>query len=156
MKTVCKHLKLVFSRREYRILALLSALLFMYISFAFFLYQFSLANLWPFITYSEIFLNLVLALLFGTFIAGQIYKIHLMKSWKKTLQAQGRLGGIVGAFLTGCPSCSIGLASFLGVGSLLSGLPWSGLELKIIAFTLLIWSNRNIYKNLLVCKIKQK
>ncbi|MDR3169144.1 MAG: hypothetical protein LBU27_05285 [Candidatus Peribacteria bacterium] len=85
-----------------------------------------------------------------------MYKIKLMKSGKKALQTQGRLGGIFGAFLTGCPSCSISLASFLGVGSLLSGLPWSGLELKIVALMLLIWSNWHMYKKLLVCEIKKK
>jgi hypothetical protein len=156
MKTVCKHLKLVFSHRAYRILALCATALFMYVSFAFFKYQFSLANLWSFIVYSEIFLNVVLALLFGIFLAGQIYKINLMKSKKKALQTQGRLGGIFGAFLTGCPSCSISLASFLGLGSLLSGLPRYGLELKIIALVLLIWSNRSMYKKLWVCEIKRR
>jgi hypothetical protein len=79
-----------------------------------------------------------------------------MEGGKKAFHAQGRLGGIFGALFTGCPSCSIGLASFLGLGSLLSGLPRSGLELKIIALVLLVWSNWQMYKKLLVCEVKSK
>jgi hypothetical protein len=74
---------------------------------------------------------------------------------RKKIHKRGFLGGLLGVVVTGCPSCTMGLASFLGIGSTLSLLPWHGLELKLIALVLLGWSIWNIYKNLLVCKVKK-
>ncbi|MDR2189766.1 MAG: hypothetical protein LBP53_00810 [Candidatus Peribacteria bacterium] len=58
-------------------------------------------------------LNIVLALLFGIFLSGQIYKLTLYTGNKKAVHSQGWLGGMLGVLVTGCPSCTISLASFL-------------------------------------------
>ncbi|MDR0859817.1 MAG: hypothetical protein LBO09_02285 [Candidatus Peribacteria bacterium] len=65
------------------------------------------------------------------------------------------MGGVLGALFTGCPSCSIGITSFLGLGSLLSALPCHGLEVKVLALLLLLRSNWSMYQKLLVCNVKK-
>jgi hypothetical protein len=123
MKNSIRNLRLVFSQWKSWIIFAIATALFLRLSFAFFNYRLSLGNLGKFITYSEITFNILLALLFGIFLAGQIYKIVMMQG-KKRVHKRGFLGGILGVLITGCPSCTIGVASFLGVGSLLSLLPW--------------------------------
>jgi hypothetical protein len=75
---------------------------------------------------------------------------------KKAVHGTGFFGGFLGILITGCPSCTIWLASFLGVGSMLSLLPREWLELKMLALIVLIWSNWKMYKNLLVCNLRKK
>jgi uncharacterized protein YqhQ len=106
LKTCSKHLKLVFSHRNARSIALIASGLFIWGSFMFFDFKLSVGNLGIFITYTEIALNLLLGLLFGIFLAGQIYKINLMKH-KKAVHGTGFFGGFLGILITGCPSCTI-------------------------------------------------
>ena len=75
-------------------------------------------------------------------------------SFKENLSSGS--GTFLGLLVAGCPACSITLASYLGLGSLISFLPWYGLELKIIAIFLLIYANISLLKNLKVCEIKKK
>lgn len=154
MRSIFQNIRLVLNDKKYLTLALVTFLIFLIVWFMFFEYEQSLGNLGKTITYLEINLHILLSGLFGLFLAGQVYKIKNM--WINDTQGktQGFLGGVFGIIITGCPSCSIGIASYLGLSGILSFLPRYGLELKIIAVLLLLWTNYSMYKNLLVCKRK--
>jgi hypothetical protein len=57
--------------------------------------------------------------------------------------------------VSGCPACSITLASYLGLAGVFALLPYNGLELKIVGTLVLIWSVYSNIKNLKVCSIKK-
>jgi hypothetical protein len=69
------------------------------------------------------------------------------------------IGGIMSALITGCACCGVSLLSFLGLTSIISFLsifPYDGLELKVLAILLLIYSFIDLYRNLEVCKVKKR
>lgn len=154
MKEIIRNIKLVIKNKKYLLIFIVTTLLFLYVGYITFNYENSLGNLWKTITYWEITLHILLSILFGIFLSGQIYKIYAMWTIKTEGKSKGILWWIFGVLITGCPSCSIGIASYLGLSSILSFLPRYGLELKIAAVVLLLWANYSLYKNLLVCKRK--
>jgi hypothetical protein len=102
----------------------------------------------------QILIQTLITLLFGIFVPISFYKIKYFGSFsiKENLSSGG--GTFLGILVAGCPACSITLASYLGLTSIILFLPWNGLELKIIAVPLLIYANISLLKNLKVCKIK--
>lgn len=154
MKTIWNNLQLVLKDKKYLITFFIVIIIFLSLWFLFFDYKTSLGNLWKAITYWEIILHTLISLLFASFVIGQIYKINILWNKKTSHKTSGFLWWIFGILITGCPSCGIGIASYLGLAGILSFLPRYGLELKIAAVLLLVWSNYSLYKNLLICKRK--
>lgn len=100
---------------------------------------------------TEIILSTINSLLFWIFLALSFFKIEyfsIKKSWL------GFLGSITGIVVSGCPACSITLASYIGMAGIISVLPYSGLELKFIAFFLLSFAIWQVSKNLKTCSMK--
>ena len=64
------------------------------------------------------------------------------------------IGSIFGILVVGCPACSIGLASFLGLSAFLVALPFFGLEFNILAVALLTYSTNSLLKADNTCKVK--
>ena len=102
----------------------------------------------------QIIAQTIISILFGLFVPISIHKIVVFNSFslKENLSSGG--GTFLGLLVAGCPACSITLASYLGLASIVSFLPWYGLELKILAVPLLLYANISILKNLKVCKVK--
>ena len=96
--------------------------------------------------------GILLAVLFGLNVGLLWYKLRLASSIKAKEGGTALMGGFLGLLVTGCPACSITLASYLGLAGILSALPFSGLELKVLGIAVLIYSTDNILKNLLTCK----
>ena len=102
----------------------------------------------------QIIMQILITILFGLFIPISLYKFLEFNffSIKENVTSGG--GTFLGLLVAGCPACSVTLASYLGLTSLVTLLPWYGLELKIIAVPLLLYANISLLKNLKVCKIK--
>ena len=101
----------------------------------------------------EISLTIIIALLFWLFLAATLYKINyfsLKKSWIWVFW------GFIWALVSGCPACSITLASYLWLAGFMSIFPYSLLELKVASVLILIYANYSTIKNLELCKIKKK
>lgn len=110
-------------------------------------------NLGKVITYTQIVAHALLAILFGIFITATIYKIRWMKNPHTTTTWSWLLGGFLSTIVIGCPACSIGLASYLGLWWILINLPWFGLEVKLVWLALLSRATWTTLKDLYTCKI---
>jgi hypothetical protein len=95
-------------------------------------------------------LNAVVALLFGVYVA-------LFFSRRSEAKAVTTMTGVIGAgasfMVTGCASCSFTLAAFLGFGSMVSFLPYKGLELSALGILLLVFSIKKL-SDPMTCKMK--
>ena len=110
-------------------------------------------NFWS--TYASINLifDIINIILMWLFVASFIYKQRLFGTSSKNNQS-GWFGSITSVIVSGCPSCSITLASYLGLASFFALLPYNGLELKIVGTAILFWSVYNNIKKLTTCKRK--
>lgn len=109
-------------------------------------------NLWHSFYLIEISLTIIIGLLFWLFIWATLYKINyfsVKKSWIWIL------GWFLWALVSGCPACSITLASYLWLAWFISVFPYSGLELKVLSVLILLYANYSTIKTLEVCKIKK-
>lgn len=61
----------------------------------------------------------------------------------------------MGTILSGCSCCGLTLASYFGLLPLMSFLPYSGLEIKILGTLGLLWALYDTYKNLETCRVKR-
>lgn len=104
----------------------------------------------------QIIMQLLITILFGLFIPISLYKFLEFNSFSIKENVSSGGGTFLGLLVAGCPACSVTLATYLGLTSLVTLLPWYGLELKIIAIPLLVYANISLLKNLKVCKIKMK
>ena len=102
---------------------------------------------------SEVILNSIIALLFWLFIGGTIYKIQYFSVKKSCIWF---LGWFLGILISSCPACSITLASYLWLASIIWVLPYYGLELKILSVLLLLYATYFTFKDLETCRIKVK
>jgi hypothetical protein len=67
----------------------------------------------------------------------------------------GLWGGILSLIVTGCPACSIWLASYLGLSAFISWLPYDGVELKVISVLLMWYAVYDMWRKLDVCEISK-
>lgn len=95
--------------------------------------------------------TIIVALLSGMTISMVIYKFKHTNTSKGEGGVYGILGVFVGALGASCPACSVALISLLGVSSA-AFLPFRGLELSVLAITLLFFSLYMISKSLVDCK----
>ncbi len=109
-------------------------------------------NIWAWFVYAEITLTTLSAILFGLFLASVMYKIRYFspKSW-----AEWVAGWLFVTLVSGCPSCSITLASYIGLAGIISTLPYHGLELKVLWLWLIAYALYDQLKYLETCKIKK-
>lgn len=111
-------------------------------------------NFWS--TYAKI--NLIFdsinIILIWLFVASFVYKRRLFGNPTQNNQS-GWFGSITSVIVSGCPACSITLASYLGLASLFTLLPYNGLELKIIGTGILIRSVYDNIKHLTTCSLKR-
>ncbi len=109
-------------------------------------------NLWYNFYMLEISLTVIISLLFGLFIAATLYKIEYFSIKKSGIWV---FGGFIGALVSGCPACSITLASYLWLAGFMSLFPYSWIELKVLSVCILLYANYSTIKNLEVCTLKK-
>jgi hypothetical protein len=112
-----------------------------------------IGNLWYTFYISEVIFNTLIALLFWLFLWWTVYKIHYFQIKKSSIWF---LWWFLGLLISGCPACSITLASYLWLASVISIFPYFWLELKVLSTILLLYADYFIFKNLQTCNIKKK
>ncbi|MCK9271940.1 hypothetical protein M0P65_00130 [Candidatus Gracilibacteria bacterium] len=150
-----KNIFKIFKRKCSLLAYLISISLIGYIFFHFNNYPLIRGNYGATYFYIQIFLEISIAILFSLFIGGSIYKICFFSGNSLKKFGVGGAGGFLGVLAGGCPACSISLATYLGLSSFLSFLPFGGLELKVLSFLILIYSNYSIFNNLEVCSVSK-
>ena len=100
----------------------------------------------------EVGLGILLALLFGLNVGLLWYKLRLASAVKATESGTTLLGGFLGLLVTGCPACTITIASYMGLAGILTALPFAGLEIKIAGILILGYSTDDLLKKLTTCK----
>lgn len=110
-------------------------------------------NMWIIRMYLEAAFHIIFALFFGVFVAATTYKWYYMKKITTTEPAKGIIGWLLWTLVAGCPACTITLASYVGLASLMSALPRWWLELKILGLLFMVWSIYDTVKNLHACNI---
>lgn len=110
-------------------------------------------NLWYSFFITEIILSVFIAWLFWIFLWSTLYKVKFFnvkesKTWF--------LWGFLGLLVSGCPACSITLASYIGLAWILSTFPYYWLELKFLSFFMLIYACYSTLNNLELCRVKIK
>lgn len=93
-----------------------------------------------------------IAILFSLFIWITLYRINFF-SVKKTWV--WFFWWFLWVLISGCPSCSITLASYLWLASFVSVFPYNWIELKVISVIILLYANYDGLKNLEVCNLKK-
>ncbi len=101
---------------------------------------------------TELTLTVIISLLFGLFLGATLYKMKyfsIKKSWI------GVIGWFLWVLVSGCPACSITLASYLGFAGFMYIFPYSWLELKFLSVAILLYANYTTIKNLEVCSLQR-
>jgi len=111
-----------------------------------------IGNLWYWFYVWEMILSVTISILFWLFIWTTLYKIKYfsLKKW-----SIGIFGWFLGVLVAGCPACSITLASYIWLASIISVFPFYGIELKFLSVFFLIYAIYIWLRDLEVCKIKK-
>ena len=108
-------------------------------------------------TYFDISLSIIIILLFPVLIVSIIYKS--LKYWKRAdielKTINWVISATIGTIISGASCCGATLATYFGLLPIMSFLPYSGLELKIIGVLGLIYGLHNSIKHLNTCHIKK-
>ncbi len=156
MNLLFQNFKEVFANKRYLFFSIFLFLIFIFIFFLITDDELIRGNLGIIFYSIVIFLNIGISLLFSIFLSIFMYKYIKFSSFSTKEGTSSIIGSFFGVLLTGCPACSLSLASYLGFASILSFLPFFGLELKILGFIILFYANYSILKNLNNCNIKKK
>jgi hypothetical protein len=91
----------------------------------------------------------------GLFFGLTVYKIgyfsHAAHSGKSG--AFGAAGSFLSVVVTGCPACSITVASYLGLSSLFAGLPFLGYEVRIFGLAVMLGATAYTWRHLETCAL---
>jgi cytochrome c biogenesis protein CcdA len=146
-------IKIVYSNKIAYIITLVFALLMTIALFYFTHYETIVGNLGKTYANVQVFIQAIIAILFGINITLLWHKFKLAKGFDVKANGSTALGSFFALLVSGCPACGITLASYLGLSSIFASLPWFGLEIKIIGLLLLAYSTNYLLKNINSCKI---
>lgn len=115
-------------------------------------------NYGPLHTNLDITLSLIVIVIFPIFLITTGYKImhYGHDGGNKPLLGSSFLGGLVATVISGSSCCGLTLATAFGLMPLLNLLPYSGLEVKLIATIALIYGTVVTIQNLETCRLKNK
>jgi len=116
----------------------------------------TIGNMWTWFAYTELILYGSFSILFGIFVASSVYQWKYFSEMNAKTSGIGWVWGIFGMLVAWCPACSITLASYLGIASVMSFLPWKWMELKILGIAFLLYACWNILSNLETCKLRSQ
>jgi hypothetical protein len=113
-------------------------------------------NFWFKFYLLELILDIWVAILFWLFIWSTVYKILYFSTPNKKHFWIWWIASFFWVLVWGCPACSVTIASYLGLASILSVLPYHWIELKVLSFIMLLYVVYDTLKTLEVCSIKKK
>lgn len=149
-----KNINTAFKESEIKYVALASFLAMMLIFAYFTHYDLILGNFGLIYALSQVIIQFLVSLLFALNTSLLYYKMNYIGGL--SIQGtSGSFGGLLSLLVSGCPACSITLAGYLGLATFFSSLPLAGLEVKIIALLILLWSVNEVSNNLMICNIKK-
>ncbi len=152
MKIFLNNLKKIFGKKSSFFFLFLGIFIIGYPSYYFTESLQIIGNLGITFYYVEISLSIIISILFWLFLSASFYKL---KYFKTTNTWVWWIWAFLGIIVTWCPACSITIASYIWLASIISILPFYWLELKFISVLMLIYANYSIIKNLEICKIKK-
>ena len=155
MKLLLQNLIKVLTNPSSFITTLVSVLSIWFLFYSFTESNLIIGNLWMSFYVTEIVLDILVALLFWLFVGSTVYKIMYF-AWpiKKTMWVWS-IASFFWILVSGCPACSITLASYLWLASILSVFPYHWIELKVISFLMLLYVVYDTLKTLETCNIKK-
>lgn len=155
MKIIYKNTKKVLSKPSSLIATIIAILSIWTLFLAFKNTELIIGNLWYTFYISELALDISIALLFWLFVWSTIYKLLYFSTPKKKNLWIWWVASFFWVLVWGCPACSITVASYLGLASILSVFPYHWLELKVLSFIMLIYVVYDTLKTLEICSIKK-
>lgn len=156
MKLILKNFKKVLFKPSSLISTIISIIAIWSLFFYFTNKDLIIWNLWLPFYITEVSLDISIALLFWIFIGSSIYKIFYFANPTKKTMWVWWVASFFWVLVSWCPACSITLASYLGLTSILSVFPYHWLELKVLSFIMLLYVVYDTLKTLEVCSIKKK
>lgn len=149
---IFSNIKIVFSYWYSYIIMILFSGLVGYLFYIFSDFEYLYNSISPFYAYFNLILQILISILFGINLSILFYKLKFSISVSNKGLSSFGFGTFFSLLVSGCSACSISLASYIGLGSLVSLLPFYGIELKIFGFLLLLFSTYYLLKNLMICK----
>ena len=97
-----------------------------------------------------IIVNILTAFLFSLL----LFRATVTKSgMDKHLTFWGYLSLFFGFFVTGCPTCGLGLLAVIGLGTSVLALPFGGKEISVVAIFILVFIINLTSNRILFCKV---
>lgn len=160
-----ENLKKVFRSKSWIIWALVWFTLIFWISYSYTDFGLLVWNYGYAFAYGNLFLDICVALLFWTFAWASLYKIIKFSDFSKKSTLIWTTWAFFGILISGCPSCTITIASQLSIATIFTGtftfygtevkiFPFNGLELKVLSIFLLWFALKNIINELETCRLK--
>ncbi len=146
----------VFSNKKYLLIFVMSASLIGTLFYYFTNFAVTAGNLGIVHAYVFVIFDVLISILFGFYVALLVFRYDKIRSILSSASITGVIGSSGGAVAGGCAACSVTLASYLGLASVIAALPFYGLELKIIGIGLLIFSIVSLVNDPKLCKIGYK
>jgi len=99
-------------------------------------------------------LTIIVSLLTAFLFTLLLFRATVTKSgMNKKLTFIGYLGLFFGFFVSGCPTCGLGLLAIFGLGASVLALPFGGKEISVIAIIILVWIINAISNKILFCEV---
>jgi len=118
-------------------------------------YKLTIWNLWWNFYVTQLVLETLISILFWIFIWASVYKLIYFSTSNKKHSILWWVWWFFWVLVTGCPACSITLASYLWLASIISVFPYYWLELKFLSLFLLLYVVYDILHNLEACKVNR-
>ena len=156
LKQKLQNIKSVYSYFESYLITIISGVLISYLMFKFTNFDAMYYGNGAVYAYVQVIVQVLIIILSGVNFAMLWHKLKFSAEFDAKDTHTTTIGSILGVLVSGCPACGITLASYLGLTSILTSLPFFGTELKFIGLALLIYSTNNLSSNMYLCNINRK
>lgn len=156
MKQNIKLILKTLSQRKYLLIAIVFSLLFLSVFLYFTDVNLMIGNLGYTHTLIYISLSALAILFFGLYVSLLAFRWDERKKLSAQVIGSGIAGTGASVLVTGCVACSITLASYLGLASVIALLPFYGLELTALGIGFLLFSIKKLSdEKTLSCEVKK-
>jgi hypothetical protein len=149
----------ILKRKKYAVIALVTALIMAALTYYLTVVNIFHKSLFAYAamngtgyTIISLTLGLMIAVLFGCYIALLVFRREIVKARAVGNKAASFTGTVTGILAAGCPSCGAPILGLIGLPLGLFSLPFRGIELKVLSIGFLLLSiyliSKNIKKNL--------
>ncbi len=145
--------RFAFTKINIVVISVVSAIVLQLLQFHFADYATLRGNMGDFVFFFEVFTEIVFSVLFGVNMGLFFFKFSITRKVSPNESFLSAVGSFLSLLITGCPACSITIASYLGLASVLATLPFFGYEVKVLGLLVLLYSTFYLAKNLTNCKI---